>query len=145
MRHRGWGSAGEGTAASPQTQQPPGDSRFASPAASALCCTLKANSSFKKCGEQEYPAVAVLGRVIYSVAEQRRRGIPALPGEASASPRNKQEMLQHWSGRNRAPGQGCSSRIALKQPKEPALCIKEYAGNFTSALLVQVHLRVGDK
>lgn len=106
---------------------------------------LKANSSFKKCGEQEYPAVAVLGRVIYSVAEQRRRGIPALPGEASASPRNKQEMLQHWNGRNRAPGQGCSSRIALKQPKEPALCIKEYAGNFTSALLVQVHLRVGDK
>lgn len=131
---------GEGTAAPPQTQEPPCDSRFASLAPSALCCTstpslcsprhIKANSSFKKCREQENPVVVVLERVVYSVEGV---GFPHCQERSLRASRNKLEMLDGASGdvlsrRNRAPGQGCSSRVALLQEKEPGLCIKEYAG-----------------
>lgn len=72
----------------------------------------------------------MLERVVYSVEGE---GFPHCQERSLRASRNKLEMLDGASGdvlsrRNRAPGQGCSSRVALLQEKEPGLCIKEYSG-----------------
>lgn len=134
-----WVRDGEGSAAPPQPQQPPSDSRSASRAASALCCTSYSTALLSQTHEKPIPPlknaesrkIPLLWRweELFALWQSMKgEGFPHCQERSLRASRNKQEMLQHLSSRNRAPGQGCSSRIALVQPKEPDLCIKEYAG-----------------